>query len=1002
MRAFLIALSAFVVAIVCAALIAPSFVDWNARRDDLGRRIGAILGIDVEITGDMTASLLPSPHFEISQVRLAPRPEGAARGDDEARIGQMEVRVATGPLLSGRVVVERVTLSDVRANWTVDADGRSAWDGLSERMATPPESLNFENVEIRRASLIRRDARDGSAHRFEMSEGRLAADSPLGPYHVTGAIAVDGVEFQGELTTGRFARGIAAPVRLNLAQPGGDASLRVAGIITADAEGRRRFSGEARAEGGNLAAASLPILAAIDDRALPPKALDRPFSIKASVEATTTRVVFDDVDARLGEDAATGAIAFDLDGPTPSARAILAVSRIDLDAWNAGAGGVRLPSPPAGINGGVELTIDALTRRGGAARRVRLDARLVDGTLFVDRLAALMPGGADLSASGTLRVADGGPRLDARLELNADNLRSTLDWAGLDGSAVPADRLRRVSLATTLRATPERLEASELDVRLDTSRVEGGFTVTRGSRPSIGIRLGVDRLNLDAYLPDPTAFVERARAALAGVDLGLDLTVHDADAGGVGIKDARLSLVAANGNVDLREASAADVQGSRVRVFGHPPLSADGPIDLSIEASGPTPAPLVRLFPAVGTALPDLEPIGAYTLRARAVGAARRFEFETAIEGAGGSLATGGTFDATARGGSPTLDLRARLIHPDAADLWRRLSDARPVPGSLGACDLYARIESLDGGWRVSEARGTLGGTAVAAALTLTRSRGRAAVDGEVRLGDVDLDRLRGVPRGALGIEPALLAAKALSDIGGSIAVSASSLILSGVRLEDATARLRLDETGAHVEEARGSLLGGRFAGSLGVTIGERPEMEIAAEIAGARPDTLPLPGGISVRSASIDLKARARLAPTSSGGVRPLDGDGWFALRDGTIPGVEPRGLSLDPNERVAFSSAGGRIRVENGALVSDDLNLVWASGVARAKGAFDPTGDAIDLAVRVDHRDGSGQPAGAFRVTGPTSGPRRIVEAAPPAPGPSGGSPNDVIRGLLENLRR
>lgn len=1001
LRRLTIAFGVVIALIIAGALVAPSFVDWNAGRAELNRRVGEILGIPTTIDGDITAALLPSPRFSITDARLVvapPRP-GETEGEG-VRVGRVEARVALAPLLSGQVRVERVALIDPRFDWIVDEEGKSAWTSALADRAAPPDSLNFENVEVRGARLVRRDRRTGSVHQFEMNEGRISADSPVGPFHVDGAFAVDGVEFQGKLVTGRLSGGVAAPLQLNLTQTGGDAAARLAGIITTDGKGGRRFSGEVRAEGGNLAAASLPVLSAFDGNVLPPKALDKRFSLKTSVEATTGRLMFDDIDAKLDDGTASGTIAVDLDGTNPNVRAILAVNRVDLDAWNAG-GPLRLSAPPKGFSGGLELSVDALAHRGGSARQIKFDARLNDGVVSVDRLSALLPGGADAAASGSIDGEDGAARVDARVEINADNLRSTLDWLGMDTSAVPADRLRRVSLSGSVRATADRVEATGIDARLDTTRLTGGVTVARGPRPAIGVRLDADRINLDAYVPDPTALVERARTTLGKIDLGLEMTARDVSVAGTSLRDVRLGFSAAGGVADIRELSAADLAGSRVLLTGRPPMSADGPFDLTLEAGGVSLQPLARLVPASVARIPDPDALGVYTGRLRVAGSTAKVDFEARLEAAGGSVAAGGTIDNPLRA-NPARDIRVRLIHPDTADIVRRLTGARLIPGALGPSDVYARVVDTESGLSLSDIRGTVAGTPVGGSLTWSVSDSGPNLNGELRLGHLDLDRLRRAPEGARGLEPAAIVAGVLAPLRGETTVSAESVTVAGLRTENVSGRVLFGDDGLHVEDVRGALFGGRIGGSLRIVGGDKPETTVIVQTSGVRPDTLPLPGGLNVRSAAIDLQAGLRLVPGASGLARIVDGDGWFALRDGTLEGVEPQNLAADGASRVAFGSAGGRFRVENGALVSDDLNLVWPQGVARARGGLDLNADAVDLSVRVDRRDGSGAQSTGFRITGPISGPRRFSENPSQQPPVAGNSSNDVIRGLLENLKR
>src|SRR5262249_32755412 len=73
---------------------------------------------------------------------------------------------------------------------------------------------------------------------------------------------------------------------------------------------------------------------------------------------------------------------------------------------------------------------------------------------------------------------------------------------------IAADRLRKVTLAAKLGATPAQLQVSDIDLRFDATKVTGGALVAlpeagQRSRPGYGVALDIDQINLDGYMPQP-------------------------------------------------------------------------------------------------------------------------------------------------------------------------------------------------------------------------------------------------------------------------------------------------------------------------------------------------------------------------------------------------------------------------------------------------------------------------------------------------------------------
>ena len=95
-------------ALVAAALVGPSFVDWNTQKSRLATEVQKATGRQLTIEGDMSLALLPAPALSANSVSFQ-----NIDGGTEASMIQLEelkVRVALWPLLQGQVQFESVSL----------------------------------------------------------------------------------------------------------------------------------------------------------------------------------------------------------------------------------------------------------------------------------------------------------------------------------------------------------------------------------------------------------------------------------------------------------------------------------------------------------------------------------------------------------------------------------------------------------------------------------------------------------------------------------------------------------------------------------------------------------------------------------------------------------------------------------------------------------------------------------------------------------------------------
>lgn len=742
MRKLLIGLAAAVVILVAAVLVVPSLIDWNGYKPEIQAAVKEATGRDLKLEGDIGLAVLPSPALSVEKVALANISGGST--PEMARLESLRVHVALLPLLAGNVHVTSVTLvrptivlerlADGRANWEFGdagpaAAGSGGSGGAGDGGGGPGVALDAATIEG--GTLIYRDG--GSEHRVERLNATVSAGSFKGPFEVDGSLAYQGLPMTVDATVGALANGRGSPVRVTVV-----ADKAVTATLNGNLDGSRPgFAGDARIEASDLGHA-IQRLAAVAGAPPPaPVAPGQALSLTAAVDGSPEAVKLDGLVLAVGESRLQGSAAVAL-GEVPTIEAKLTGNRLDLDALlpkrdgaQPAAAGQAAPAAdgnaqaepepgfalPTGIGGSVDVAIDAVQYRGAPIRRVRLAGDLVDGAANLRLATAQLPGGTELTLTGTALSADGEPQFVGRLEAVSDNLRGTLDWAGADIAGVPAARLRKAAIHAAIDATPRKVEVTDWTMELDATKAKGGLTLVLRQRPAFGLSLEVDRINLDAYLPAKAGNAPSGNASsgaapagqpasqpaggnplatLSAVDANVNLRVGEATAMGVPVRDARVDALLQNGTLTLRDVSVADLGGARATVGGVLRDAAGEPsVDMTFDVTVVNVDRFARLL-STESPIPAKQ-LGQVSLKGSAAGDMQDVKVDAKLTAAGGSFGVKGT--ARPLEATPRLDLALSLAHPDANKLAAVLAPGSlDGVGPLGALSGEGKIGTRDDG----------------------------------------------------------------------------------------------------------------------------------------------------------------------------------------------------------------------------------------------------------------------------------------------------------------
>ncbi len=933
--------------------VIPNLMDWSRFKAPLAEALSAACGRPVALAGDVRFSVLPTPAFSATEIAVA-NPPGAAE-PRLLHLGRLDARVALLPLLAGRIEINTIVLDHPTLVLETLADGRRGWlPGAGGPSSTAPPILRLDRIDVTNGTMVWQDDAAGTAIRLTAIQGRLDAGSLAGPFDVRGQAAIQGIPARLDATVGSLGADGAMPVRLALALSDGSARLHFAGLATTGPA--LRLQGDGRIEAAHparlLSQLTTALGAPMATGGLPP-ALDQPLSARTALDAGAAGITLTGMDLDLGGTKAAGSARFS-PGTPPAFELHLATPRLDLAPWLVGnataadLAGLRLP---LGASLRLDLAADALALGHEGLHQARLALRLADGTLTVERLTALGPGGSELTIAGSLVRTDDQPVVDATVEADTDNLRLLLDALGLGGSldadALPADRLRRVSLIARLRGRPDDFQITGTDLRIDTTRVKGGIAYRNHGRPAFGVRLALDHLDLDAYR-DPNHPPGGAQAdsrrpgepwpggpwldvlhrglgvALTRADVNLEAHLGHLVVDGLAMRDLDLDLTADHGALTIRRAQVAELAGIAAQLHGK--LAGLAPMrgaDLDFAAEIGSAAALERLS---GAALPQsLHRLGAFKLTGHAAGDGERLGLALTAEGAGGRIAFTGALAPAARRLAEPIQIHA--VFPETGPIIRLFAPnyQTETGDEPGATDLSGALAGDTGRLHLTGLAGTVAGITLQGRIDADLTGPQPSLDARLQAGEIVLDRLlpaseAPAPRHWFTLWPRAAAPESrhwstdplplawLAAVDGRLVLDAAGLTVGNRRLGAPAVRATLSGGTLRLEQFDGELMQGRFStvGRLATqTTGAAPgtdagtatvtaDAALTMTLVGARIErgllyagTVPHAVDVTTGTLNVDLDVKAR-GDSEETLIRSLGGTGQMAIRDGRLQGID------------------------------------------------------------------------------------------------------------------
>lgn len=994
-----------------AAWQLPRVLDWNRYRDTLAELASARLGREVRIAGQVSLSLLPEPVLTAGKVSVADAGGGVA-----VTVAELRLRVGLGPLLAGRLDVRDLVVRglDIRVPWRPGGARQPAGAGLGPAVLAMPApdwlAALSAHIEQGRVSIGRLVISDIDA--------TLATSDATGSYVIAGSARLAGI---GWHLTARLTR------------PGGDGAVGV--DLTLDGQGKAKglgatLSGQIARDGSMTGRVSGrgPDLSQL----LPAPPV--PFRAQGRVSLADGLAVADRLAGEIGGSPASGAVALRLD-PAPRLDVAVTASRLDLDAWAPALLHAAAAGALGGLPVGIDLSAEAAQLAGGTLRRLRGAFDVENGAVLVREARAVLPGDAQLRLSGRLlpdAAGKGAVRFDGQGNFWAPALRTTLAWAVAAGEApkpeagkpqagkpeagkpeagkpeaakpaapkpgaepAPPLALRALRLSGHVTADAAGLAVDRMKGTLDGTALAGSLTLGFGAQPALGLKLALDRLDLDPWLPAGLPAPASLAARLGGVRLALQLAAGEALLHGVTLAPLSLDLALEPTRLTLRHASFAldGAEGSLSGTLLAGGRLADGRLELAAAHVAPLMALLPKWLPgALDPAAPGTLPLrwllkapiwlGPGRLQLQASGTLQALEVKLVSDLGDLRIEAQPTLDLAGAGWRWAGPLTLR--HPGAPRLAAALG-LLGAPSWLGdgSLSLVAQLVVEPGHVGLGDFMLTAGGLHATGTLDLATAGAVPALSGRISADTLPLPLLdprapEPLPLGLLAGWQASLQLDAARVVAGTAAV-----------LEKARATLALQDGTLRLEGVSGQLAGGALAlrasldsqasppvlalrGSLTGAVLSAPLLDQTLDLTGGTMDVQANLAASGYAPAALLASLSGTLGATVRGGaLAGLDLQGVDAALEAeraaphppppaTLPATPPAAPTPAPAAAPPLADAALRKALDGGSMGFDRLDL--AAGIAHG-------------VVRLD-RARIAAPSGSIELGGSVSLPDSAID--------------------------
>ena len=973
-------------------LLAPWLISLNQYKAMIQEKAFAATGREVVVNGDVRFGLLPSPYARLTDV-VVKNPAGTV-SMEFAKIKSIYVGVALVPLLSKKIQISHITISEPAINMETLADGSNNWGfrpvekTAAAEDAAPSNSssneMSIDDLSIEKAYIRLIDDQKKTQQVIGPMEGKFTITSLQGPITGQGSVTVLEklpIHFDATIASLPEETNGAIPFKLTLDVAGSAAHAALDGSLQkGDKMSARVDTAVAIPNLEKLLAATSKDNQASDL----PAYLKGKTSFNGMVEWQDKKARIDNIMIQSGGMEITGSLNVDT---TEKTSVVLDLARVAFPPEAAIAGN-KAPAAKAGKEKnlaqnlaesfakiasfldtalpGTPLNLVVTAAQLPLPNQpVLRDVRLAvsnDATgVTIQNIEAKLPGNTQIKANGALPV-----RKDGKIDFAKITTQiSSQDFQAALGNTVPNGDGAPINLQATTMITRETLHVQPLQVTQNGQTVMGDVLYNPKAADALVVAIKGSALNLDGFLGQKNT---KKTSTTVAVDAKTPVAMQAATDPLAKLQGLKAKISAALDSVTYQGKTAKQIAiqtslsdrgltitQARIGDLGGMVIDAQGKIDrlsplsgAAIMAQAKTPD-LSATLKALGNN--DAANLGASSFDVKLNGSADALT--VALNGSidQGKIAVNGT--AKNLNAQPGFEGKIDVTHPETATILRNFAKMTPKI-NLGA---FALQTNLSYGSDVLKANNLLVKLGSAGTLQGHVNVVNKAIDADLKADKLALAALMGddtqTSAAAASAQAATLSPvaeswskepinlAALRGLNGKANLEIGELLYKKFVIRNLKTTASFADNAINLTQLRGGLFdAGQFNISGQLAPGaegqaHRGDFSIAVDKTDA-PKLFAALGSKPFNKGTLDLNQKITFNGASSFAIiNSLNGDGSFKVTDGVVNGIDLDALAakLDrPNSLSDFAAIIDQARAGGQTAISDlDMPINIRNGVVQ-----------------------------------------------------------------------
>ena len=158
-------------------------LDWNQHKKLVEERFSQITGLRAVINGDLSVELFPSPRFTANQVSFF---QTSGVREPLVQVNSIAANVDFMAMLHQRFILSSMNLSGATVNYSIDAQGKSNWNGVgtSANNRSGNIEVSFKDVRLTSSTFNYNNAQKEKHFEIPNISGFVSAPSLKGPYQL--------------------------------------------------------------------------------------------------------------------------------------------------------------------------------------------------------------------------------------------------------------------------------------------------------------------------------------------------------------------------------------------------------------------------------------------------------------------------------------------------------------------------------------------------------------------------------------------------------------------------------------------------------------------------------------------------------------------------------------------------------------------------------------------------------------------------------------------------